>query len=265
MLDFLGLYRMAAEENIVGKIQFINQAVGFSNWDASGWETYLTRLLGRCLRHHFTEPGAVVKKRQALVYHIDYRETILNPVIEIDKVLGLNWPYRFNHERYNQAGRNAQEYWKRTSLFEEHPDYVDALFMWYNLFKSSVENLQRIGINTWSGLEIRYGSPMSRWHYHTNSGRYHATEAYREFHAFLGLLDGLLGNEGFMRTIFVMQNFNHERNRPRDEAARRDRIQRVRANIVARYTPHVDAVVEQDSEDLRDKFMAKLRAKGAVT
>ena len=48
MLDFLALYKMAAEEEIVGKIQFINQAAGFSNYDPAGWEQYLTRLLGKC-------------------------------------------------------------------------------------------------------------------------------------------------------------------------------------------------------------------------
>ena len=89
MLDFLALYKMAEEEEIVGKIQFLNQADGFHQHKPQGWETYLTRLLGRCLRHHVTEPGAVVKRRNNMIYAIDRRNGIFEPVTNIAAVFQI--------------------------------------------------------------------------------------------------------------------------------------------------------------------------------
>ena len=265
MLDFLALYTMAAQEDIVGKIQFVNQANGFSAYQAAGWETYLTRLLGRCIRHHVPETGAVVKRRRDLVYVVDYRDTFLNNIIQIDKVLRLDWPHRPNSTLYREAGHNAKEYWKRSVLFEDHPEVVDAVYLWRDMFNTAVNNLQRVGISPWQGLEVRYGQPMSSWYYGINYGRYHAAEAYKEFLRFLELADEFLAHDDNVRLTFLMQDYNHDRAvRERDDPERAARIEAVRANVASRYTPHADAVVEQDSADLRSKFMDKLRARGKV-
>ena len=266
MLDFLALYKMAEEEEIVGKIQFLNQADGFHQRKPQGWETYLTRLLGRCLRHHITEPGAVVKRRNNMIYAVDRRNDIFEPVTNIDKVLRCEHPFQPNYTRYREVGNSPGDYWRTSTLFEDSPTLYDDMSLWYSLFSGSIDLLQRVNLQSWYGVEIRYGQAMSYSYYGMRHGNYHTAEAYREFITLLGLIDGLLGHEDYMRIIFLMQNYDHHRDtanaRTPDRRIRQTRILRER---IAQHTPHVDAAVTQDRTELRDNFMERLRERGRVT
>ena len=276
MLDFLALYRLAAEEEIVGKIQFINQASGFSEYDPAGWEQYLTRLLGKCLRHHVSEPGAVTKQRRNMIYRIEYRDTIFEDLKKIQNVFTFqSWPYPDN-DLWREVNKNALVYWKRTPLFEGHEALFDALYMWWTLFWNAVSSLNTIGMSPWYGVEVRYGNPMHRQYYRTQYGRYRTYEAYKDFKTLMELWDQFLGHEDNMRLVYMMFRFDHKTLKAgaritrggvtrTTSTERRDRLQEIRDRLVRRSRLATNTPVTQDSTELRDNFMDKLRRRGSVT
>jgi hypothetical protein len=276
MLDFLALYMTAAEDNIVGKIQFINQASGFSNYDPAGWEQYLTRLLGKCLRHHIAEPGAVTKQRRNMIYRIEYRDTMFSDIKKFHNIMTFDsWP-RPDNELWRQMNRSAPDYWKATELFTDHHALFDALHIWWSVFHTAVQALECIGISPWYGVEVRYGNPMYRQHYRSTSGRYRAYEAYRDFKALIELWDNFLGHEDYVGLLYMMDRFNHKTMEPgaritrggiiRTESTERQRrIQVLRDRMAKRQRLQANTPVGQDSTELRDDFMDRLRRRGSIT
>ncbi|MCK5317587.1 MAG: hypothetical protein KAJ55_06710 [Anaerolineales bacterium] len=270
MLDFLALYKLAAEEEIVGKIQFINQASGFSEYDPSGWEQYLTRLLGKCIRHHVPEPNAVSKQRRNMIYRVEYRYTMFEDLKQFHNLMTLEtWP-RPDNNLWREVNHNAPAYWKRTELFEGHEELFDALHMWWSVFYNSIQGLECIGLSPWYGIEVRYGTPMYRQYYRSSVGRYRTYEAYRDFKVLMNLWDSFLGHEDNVGLLWMMARFNHKTMEAgaritragvtRTEPTERDRRLQVLRDRLARHNRLVGSTpVVQDSEELRDQFMDRLR------
>ena len=276
MLDFLALYKMAAEEEIVGKIQFINQAAGFSNYDPAGWEQYLTRLLGKCLRHHVPQPNAVSKQRRNMIYRIEYRYTMFEELKRFHNLMTLEtWP-RPDNDLWRQVNHSAPDYWKGTELFEGHEILFDSMHTWWTVFYTGMQALECIGFSPWYGIEIRYGNPMYRTHYRANVGRYRAYEAYRDFRELIEMWDSFLGDEDYIRLLFMMDRFNHKTMEAgsritrggvikTEPSERQRRIQVLRDRLARHNRLTTNAPVTQTGDELRDSFMDRLRRRGRVT
>lgn len=276
MLDFMALYMVAAEDKIVGKIQFLNQAAGFSKYDPAGWEQYLTRLLGKCLRHYVPEMGAVSKQRRNMIYRITYRYTMFDDLKKFHNIMTFDsWP-RPDNDLWREVNRSAPEYWRRTELFEGHEALFNALHTWWSVFHTAVQGLECIGFSPWYGIEVRYGNPMFRQYYRATSGRYRTYEAYRDFKALVELWDNFLGHEDHIRLLYMMDRFNHKTMEPgaritrggvlkTEPTERQRRIQVLRDRMSKRQRLQANTPVGQDSTELRDDFMDRLRRRGSIT
>lgn len=267
MLDFLALYKMAAEEEIVGKIQFVNQAKGFSSYDPAGWEQYLTRLLGKCLRHHITETGAITKQRRNMIYEIDTNRTDLEDYEKFDRLFQMRYSWNRNNTLWEQADRNPSQYWKLTPLFEGHEKTFDALRSRWTVLKNAMEGLSQVGLSGWRGIQVRYGTPMHRTYYRNTYGRYQAAEAYRDFKAFLSIWWQFLEEEDSLRLLYLMKDFDHNNldvRRSPHTVEKKKTIQVLRDKFSQRNRIGTVTTVTQDNTELRTRFMDKLREKGKV-
>ena len=269
MLDFLGLYVQAQEEGIVNRLKYITESKGFEDYTADGWETYITRLLGRCVRHHITEDSAVKKRRRELIYLVEGRGTRYGQIPEWKKVLTCSgYPYHPPRDIWTAADRNAVTYW---STRKASPDDEETMFTqeevervtnWYLVYENAVSLLECITVSPWYGVEVRYGTPMNRRYYRRSYGRYKASEAYQDFKHWKRMSDNLLESEENIAIIDQMMDFNVRADRtpvpPPEPEPERPEVTQLRDNM-----REIDEIAR--TPNLQDGFREGLRRRGLIT
>lgn len=280
VLDFLCLYRVAKEEEVVQRVKHIIHADGFSEFKPKHWEMYLTRLLGRCLRHVFPGYQAVEKQRNSFTYQIYPRRGAnyaqYYQIIDLRKMIDLDWPW-YPHGTNAQAYRsNSQLYWRTRGLAD--PIDVDAMYAAWNQFIARTDKYDRCQIYS-NVLSINYGSKAYIRRAHgTNCrlGSYHAYQAFNHLKGWMEEADRFLENNS---AIFDTYRLLEEHDRTEDnrieeeirESAReaadiaRERAQKLRDER-AREAQLETAVEEQQERELTlaENMFENLREKGLV-
>ncbi len=277
VLDFLALYRVAREDNIVERVKHIIHAKGFLEFEPKQWEMYLTRLLGRCLRHIFDGYQAVEKQRSGFSYTIrpgqgaEYAQ--YNQILDMRKMIEMDWPwypYGNNMLRYRN---NPQLYWRTRGLAD--PTDVDAMFAAWNRFRAQVDSHDRCQMQS-NGLYLNYGNSAYSSYSHgvaTRLGSYHAHEAFLHLKGWMIDADRFLENNSPIFDIARLLK-EHDRgddphiemeleeNREREAAFAKERAEA----LALRREQETAAADEQEERELTlgENLFEKLREKGLV-
>lgn len=281
VLDFLALYAVAKEKDIVQRVKHIIHATGFSQFKPKHWEMYITRLFGRCLRHIFSGYQQVEKQRNSFIYTINmnYGEEYAQygQILGIRKMVELDWPwYVYGHgmERYRN---DSQLYWRTRGLAD--PSDVDAMFAAWNQFLARSDRYDRCQMQG-NTLHVNYGSSAYGHYGHTNivrPGTYNAHEAFLHTQGWMVEADQFLED---YNAIFDTYRLLESHTRDADNGIEREiretegeavDIARERAEALAlqreQEAAMADAAGEQEERvlSLGESLMENLREKGLIT
>ena len=277
VLDFLALYNEAKKDDVVQRVKHIIHATGFRQYKPKQWEMYITRLLGRCLRHIFAGYQAVEKDRNSFGYTISPGrggDPQYNQILDMCRIVQLDWPwfpYGGDTARYRQ---NPQLYWKTRGIVD--PADVDVLFAEWNNFQNRIDRYDRCQINS-GRLNIRYGSSAyRRWHSHDSAtGTYQAYEAYVHLKSWIVEADLFLERNHIFDTLALLKEHDRSNDPQIERELQENREQEVeiargRATRLARERARLEVlatVVDEQQErelTLGENLFEKLRERGLV-
>lgn len=280
VLDFLALYRVAREDKIVERVKHIIHAKGFLDFKPKQWEMYLTRLLGRCLRHIFAGYQSVEKQRNGFCYTVrpgrggeydQYRQ-----ILDMRRMIEMDWPWYPYGQDMTRYRNDPQLYWRTRGIAD--PADVDAMFAAWNQFRARVDRHDRCQMQS-NGLYINYGSSSYAGHgYHVvvRPGSYHAYDALLHLKGWMVDADRFLENNDLIFDTAILLQEHNRGNDPqieRELGANREReaeFARERAQALALKRQQEVAIVEAADEQeereltLGENLFEKLREKGLV-
>jgi hypothetical protein len=272
VLDFLALYRVAKEDGLVERVKHIIHASGFLTHDPRHWETYLTRLLGRCLRAHNPGYQAIEKERNSFAYSINLRQNFpeLLKVVEMRKLVQLDWPwYPYGGQQMARYRGDPCLYWRTRGLVE--PVEVDAMFAAWNQFYDRADRFSRVDING-DSLRVSYGNPgyMGRRRYYRSYANpsYFAHQAYLDYKKWIVLAQEFIENDAPFDTCDLLSE--HDRgDDSRIEQELQDNAERQIEFLVERAAQHratAEAEIEAEEREttLGENLMQSLRDRGLV-
>ena len=278
VLDFLALYRIAKEDGLVERVKHFIHASGFLAHKPKNWEIYLTRLLGRCLRAHNPGYQAVEKERNSFAYSVHLRQNFpeLVKVIDMRKLVQLDWPWFPYGSRMTRYRQDPRLYWRTRGLVE--PTEVDAMFAAWNQFYDRADGFSRIDM-TGSVIRVNYGNPGyigRRYSYRSYANpSYYAHEAYTDFKGWIALAQEFIENDTPFDTYELLNE--HDRSNDsqieselQDNAERQAEFLVERAQTLAarrRAEAAVAGAIEEQEEreiTLTEDLFASLRERGLV-
>jgi len=299
ILDFLGLYEQARQDGIIGRIKYITQSTGFNEYEPQGWEVYITRLLGRCLRYWIPYSSVIEKQRNRMCYNL-YTSRIpeFAEMAQLENVLTCRGNYHPHYRIWRAANNNAREYWRTRESIDS--EMVDALYRWYDTFRGGLSGFSRVRVGQWPGCTIDYGQAQYRGSYYrgygmrhraTTFGRYNSSESYMEFKDLLTIIGSLHQHPEMFEMLDTLAAYDvadEQRQAREEDMAQRNarvatglqtRLQDIpnnrlveelqRRGVINANRPEAD---EDDADDadaptntLTERFMESLRARGRIT
>jgi len=267
ILDFLALYEQARQDEIIGRIKYITQSAGFDTYNPTGWELYITRLLGRCLRYWLPYPSVIEKQRNRMAYMLHVRQIPeFQDIVRITDVLKCRNRYNPHYRIWRQVNQSPRQYWiSRPGVDRE---MVEALYRWYARYSTRMEGLGRVNLASWPGATLTYGQPVNQYYYqnyhrygHQNPyyrsrtfGFYNSAEAYTEFKRLLMVVGSLYEDPEILQMINILSSYDVQDERRveqnREFAERNARVRTVQQTTV-RNIPN-------------DQLMAELRRRGLI-
>ena len=288
VLDFLGLYEQARQDGIIGRIKYITQSSGFNEYDPQGWEVYITRLLGRCLRYWIPYSGVIEKQRNRMCYNLHTAQIPeFAGMAQLENVLTCRGNYHPHYRIWRAANNNAREYWRTREDIDA--EMVDALYLWYDTFRGGISGLSRVRVGGWPGCTIDYGQATYRGGYYygyrrTTFGRYNSSESYMEFKDLLTTIGSLYQHQEMfemLETLAAHDVLDEQRQARADDLAQRNARVRTVHQTQVQDIPNNTLVAElrrrgliaadaddtptEDDTELSVRLLDRLRARGRIT
>lgn len=263
VLDFLGLYEQARQDGIIGRIKYITQSAGFSDYEPKGWEIYITRLLGRCLRYWIPYSGVIEKQRNRMAYQL-FTSNIpeFHQVARVQSILTCQGQYHPHYRLYRAANNSPREYWRTREGMDA--EVIDTLYRWYDMYRGRIDALTRIRVGHWPGATIDYGQPLyggGSYYYRYRQtqtrtvGRYNSSESYMEFKQLLEIVGSLHQDPEMFEMLEILANYDV-----------RDEQRRERDNDLAQRNARVRTVHQTQVRDIpNERLLEELRRRGLVT
>ena len=291
ILDFLGLYEQARQDGIIGRIKYITQSTGFNEYDPQGWEVYITRLLGRCLRYWIPYSGVIEKQRNRMCYNLFTAQIPeFAGMAQLENVLTCRGQYHPHYRIWRAANNNAREYWRTREGIDA--ETVDTLYRWYDTFRGGVSGFSRVRVGQWPGCTIDYGQAQYRGSYYhgyrhrpaTTFGRYNSSESYMEFKDLLTTIGSLYQYPEMFEMLEILAAYDvadEQRQARADDLAQRNARVRTVHQTQLQDIPNIRLIAElerrglipadvddtptEDDTELSVRLLDRLRARGRIT